>query len=311
MKKMIIHMVILMLSISIWGCASFTGYPERSGNVEDELKQLDKYLNPEIIAEYDKEQDQNKKLALRNEIINARIRAIDIHFNDFQQRLYSEGVGSNIATDWTVIGLGVAGSITSSLSTTQNLSAISGGITGAKASFDKNAFFDRTMPAILSQMIALRKSALVKIRSGLKAGVSEYPLNWALIDLEEYFMAGTMPGAVIGIVEEAGATTKKADSMLELLLPTRTKEFITPEREEQIKQILTDVNDIGDQDAFELNKNPPVKEIKIDDVVKLRDPPGMRFTDGYIAREMLKMRVVLSKRDNEALDAWEAALKAK
>ncbi len=311
MKKMIIHMVILTLSISICGCASFTGYPERSGNVEDELKQLEKYFNPEIIGEYDQEDDPNKKQALRNEIINARIRAIDIHFNDFQQRLYREGVGSNIATDWTVIGLGVAGSITSSLSATQNLSAISGGITGAKSSFDKNAFFDRTMPAILSQMIALRKSALVKIRSGLTAGVSEYPLNWALTDVEEYFIAGTMPGAVMGIIEEAGATTKEADIRLKALLPTRSKDFVDPKRQKQIEQILTDANGLNDKDAFELNKNPPVREIKIDDVVKLRDPTGMRFTDGIIAREILKMRIVLSKRDNEALDAWEAALKAK
>ncbi len=144
--------------MSICACASSTGYPERSGNVEDELKQLEKYFKPEIIAEYDQEKDPDKKTDSRNEIVNALIRATNIHFNHFQQRLYREGVGSAIATDWTVIGLNAAASITSSLNKTQTLSAISGGITGAKASFDKNAFFEETMPAILSQMLALRKA---------------------------------------------------------------------------------------------------------------------------------------------------------
>lgn len=311
MKRIMIYMIMLTFPISICGCASFTGYPERSGNIEEELKQLEKYYNPEIIAKYDQMQDTNEKLALRNEIVNGRIRAIDIHFNNFQQRLYREGIGSNIATDWTVIGLGVAGSVTSSLSTTQNLSAISGGITGAKSSFDKNAFFDKTMPAILSQMVALRKNALVKIRTGLRTGVNQYPLNWALIDVEEYFIAGTMPGAVIGIVEEAGATTKEADIELKRLLPMRETTFVEPERQKRIDQILNDISELSNARAFELNKKPPVQEIEIDKVVKLRDPIGLRFTDGEIAREILNMRIVLSERGDEALDAWEAALEAK
>ncbi len=310
MKIKQIPFVIVLLYLLLSGCATITGYPDRSENVEGELKQLEKYIKPEIIETYENEKDLTNKRILRNEIVNARIRAIDIHFNSFQQRLYGEGIGSNIATDWAVVGLSAAGAVVSSLGTSQILSAISGGITGAKSSFDKNAFFDRTMPAILTQMIALRKSALVKIRSGLTKGADEYPLNQALTDVEEYFTAGTMPGAIIGIAEEAGATAKEADNELKILLSPRTEESVAPERQQRVDQILSDINNLSDQGAFELNKNPPVKDIETEDIIKLRDPTNKRFIDGHVAREMLKMRVVLSKRSNKDLDAWEAALKA-
>ena len=78
---------ILLLLAFICGCATFIGYPSRSENVKGELKQLENYLKPEIMEEYNKIQDSIKKMHFRNEIVNARIRAIDIHFNDFQQRL--------------------------------------------------------------------------------------------------------------------------------------------------------------------------------------------------------------------------------
>lgn len=310
MGKLVCRIVLVMLVMSLWGCASFDGYPERSGNVQEELEHLERYFDPNLIEQYEAEKDPNEKGSLRNRIVNGRMRAIDLHFNNFQQQLYKEGVGSAIGTDWAILGLGGAGSVVNSLRTTQTLSAVSGGVAGAKASWDKNAFFDKTMPALLTQMIALRKRVLAKIRTELLEGVDRYPLNEALIDVESYFFAGTMPGAISAIVEEAGATARKADERLQVVvLEKRTKDFVAAGRRKRVEQIIADINDLTDQRAIQLCKNPPVEDPAMDQLIKFRDPTDKRLTDGDVARAMLKMRAVLGKRDDEALDAWETALK--
>ena len=175
---------------------------------------------------------------------------------------------------------------------------------------DKNVFFEKTMPALLSQMIALRKKVLVKLRGDMLDGVDVYPLNEALIGVEDYFFAGTIPGAISAIVEEAGANSRKADEDLKVVVvEKRAGEFLEGERQNRVKQIIIDIDGLSDANAIALNKNPPVKDPTIDKIVKLRDPTDRRFTDGGVARSMLKMIAAVGKRKDENLDAWEAALK--
>jgi hypothetical protein len=147
--------------------------------------------------------------------------AIDLYFGQFQQDLFREGVGSGIATDWITLALAGAGAVAGNAGTKAALAAAAAGIIGAKAAFDKNVFFDKTMPALLAQMVALRKTVLVRIQAGLSQGIDRYPLTQALIDLEDYYNAGTIPGALTGIVEGAGATAKQADEEMKKVLVGR------------------------------------------------------------------------------------------
>jgi hypothetical protein len=208
--------VLLLLS----GCASLKAYPERSVDPDAELKAMEKFLQPSAITQYDSQQDSDRnglsKRAWRNEVANARVRAIDLHFTTFQQRLFQEGVGLGIATDWVVLALNAAGSLVTGPANA--LSAASAGIGGGRASFDKNAFFDKSMPTLLAAMVAKRKEVLVRIREGLTREIEEYPLGLALNDLDSYYNAGTIPGALIDIAETSGAAAKKADVQLESLL---------------------------------------------------------------------------------------------
>lgn len=225
--------VVILLSLS--GCASMSAYPERATDPQAELTAMNRYLQPSAITKYDAQNDSEReglnKRAWRSEVVNARVRATDLHFNIFQQKLFQEGVGLGVATDWMVLALNVGGSVAGGAASA--LSAASAGVVGAKAAFDKNVFFDKTMPTLLANMVAKRKEVLVRIREGLTKDVDEYPLTLALNDLDSYYNVGTVPGALIDIAETAGAVAKKADAQLESLLVVTPVDPLLQARREQ------------------------------------------------------------------------------
>lgn len=224
--------VVLILLVS---CASLKAYPNRATDPQAEIKALDTYLQPTVITRYESPEDKDRnglsKQAWRNEVVNARLRADDLKFNAFQQRLFQEGVGFGVATDWIVLGLNAAGSLAGGAANV--LAATSAGVVGAKAAFDRKAFFEKTMPALMATMVAKRKDVLVRIRTGLSKNIDEYPLTLALSDLESYYNAGSIPGAIIEVGEAAGATAKNADAKLEkLTIVTPVPEDLQKRREE-------------------------------------------------------------------------------
>jgi hypothetical protein len=88
--------------------------------------------------------------------------------------------------------------------TKEALAAAATGIIGATGHIDKNLFYERTMPALLAQMEARRAAAMLKIAQGLAREDSDYPLALAIVDLNDYKDAGSIPGAVAGVGESAG-----------------------------------------------------------------------------------------------------------
>jgi hypothetical protein len=229
---MIIKNILVMpiiISIFLSGCATIKGYPDRSGNVNADLQELDRYFSPKIIDQYASAPD---KRAFRNEVIYGQIRAIDLHFAKFQQQLVREDFLGRVASRWTVLGLTGAVATGPGATASAVLGAISTGVTGAWETIDQKTFIKETMPALLTKMEAQRKETLVKIMTGLKLGVEEYPLNLALIDIGNYYRAGTIPGALAGITEKAGADAKKAEDKLEQL----TGKFVEDQAGETLKK---------------------------------------------------------------------------
>ena len=105
----------------------------------------------------------------------------------------------------------------------------------------------------MAQMMAQRKGVLVRIRDGLlHRSDAEYPLAQGLADLEEYFYAGTIPGAITGVVQNAGAESQRNDRLLMETLVFRlddpaetlkraifldpTKQVLDPIKVEQMKR---------------------------------------------------------------------------
>lgn len=236
------------------GCGHFAatrGFPSQSVDVETRLAQMDIYRGDTLIKQYNDPVTANdpiQRRRIRNDLINGRIALIDIHFNEFLQGLHEEDVGLNVATDAITIGLGTAGALVAG-GAGQVLSGTSAAVIGGKQSVDKNAFFDQTMPALMAKMIAQRKSVLVGIRNGLLNSTdAQYPLAQGLADLEEYYHAGTIPAAITGVVQSAGAEAAEADKQL-----LETVQFKLDDPAEAIKrEIFPDPNS---QDLDPVGKN--------------------------------------------------------
>lgn len=215
MKSQYFRFAVLFVSaLALGGCAAaLEGFPDRVADTKTKLAALEPFMSKDAIDKYrdPKLSDDDKRL-IRDEYVNARISAIDLHFGEFEKALFREGVGGGIATDWLKLALGGAGTLFSGAS--QALSAAVTGIEGAKAAFDKQAFFENTITTLFAAMDANRKTIQVKIRKGLARPVANYPLTQAMADLEDYYIAGTIPGALISINADSGAKAEKADKAL-------------------------------------------------------------------------------------------------
>lgn len=206
-----------LLAIVLTGCSSIRAYPKRVVDEKTELKYLAHYFTDDVIQVYDSKPDDERR-SYRDEVVNGRLRAIDLEFEIFQKEINTERNLSQIGTDWAVLGLSGAGTIAGGATTKAILAAISGGLTGAKLSFDKTLYYEKTMPVLLAQMEASRARQLVNIWIGLQQDPLQYPLTQALVDVDNYYKVGTLPGAIIAISNSAGATTDQAQTQLGQLL---------------------------------------------------------------------------------------------
>jgi hypothetical protein len=166
--------------------------------------------------------DPEKQKIYRNQVINARLYIIDHYYRRFIKKVQGERGTTNIGAELMVIGLNTAGIISSTKQLKDIFSALSLGVTGAKLSFDKNLYFEQTMPALVNKMDALRNKQLVVIRNNMKLSTDEYGLTDSFLDIRNYVLAGTVVGAVIGISESASEQNKEAKKELaELANPNK------------------------------------------------------------------------------------------
>ena len=251
-KSKLFPVVPCALLLAATGCSSLRAYPDRVVNARAELKYLRHYFTEDVIKDFNEKADELQKRAYRDEVVNGRLRAIDIEFELFEKAINSEHNLTQIGTDWAVLGLSGAGAAAGGEATKAILAAISGGLTGARLSVDKTLYYEKTMPALLAQMEAMRSGQLVNIRIGLRQNVADYPLSQALADVDMYYKVGTLPGAIIGINSAAGAKTEAAHQELgEILKGTYLRDKAT--------------------DTLRKFWKPDGEKIEADDETKLKD----------------------------------------
>lgn len=232
---------------------------------------------------------------------------MNIQYIKFIRKFAVEKAQLDTAADILVIGLDLAGTLVGGASTKAILAAISGGTSASRISINKNFFHEKTVPVLITAMNAQRKEALIPIFQGIGRSLDDYPFARALSDLHVYYQAGTFIGALQAIQKDSGAKEKQADSDLAF---ERDKAFVEKSRQERVGKILENIVGLSKDAALKLIKNLPVKDAKIEKLIQLRDPTGQRTSNEDVAKEMLKMAAVMGKRDDEALDAWEAAVRA-
>jgi hypothetical protein len=243
------RMLAVAMAGLIAGCSAirYGGAPEPSFDVDKDLEQLAKQFEPAAsISEFykvqDSEKDEIKVENARNKFITGRITMMNIRYIQFVRSLTSEKELLDTAVALLTLGLNIAGASVAASSTKTVLAAISAGVIGSKEAIEKNYFFDKTIPALVSQMNAERKKALVPLLIGSKHTMADYPFAYAVTDLNDYYFAGTFAGAIQGIQVDAAAKEQQQDAIIATLTPI-TKEGVIK------KQTLTEsINALGEKD---------------------------------------------------------------
>lgn len=320
LKRHMSQLLTLIGCLLISACTSVSGFPERT---EDETAKLNKlrslYFAPthDVLSAFDGKATETEKRTYRNNVVYGQLQALDLQFSIFSRAIYTEATGSNLGLDIAGIAAGVAGATTTVASTSRILSALSGGIAGSRTAIDKNLYFERTMPALLSLMESGRAVIRNDIERGLLTPSNDYPLGKALYDLERYYNAGSLPGALAAIVTAAGKEKAGADGELKT---TRDLAFVNTVAQKQVDGLLEQVAKLPAGKAKDILDNPPSA---LDNYVKstvtarlggnTMDSAGgqTQLGNDTTARTILRMvLVLLSDRSKDNLAKWQAAMKA-
>lgn len=220
--------------LAISGCAGLRQFPEGSLKYSDDLKTKDADYDAALRAMTAPGVNAGSPRDLRNAEIDRRIRVIDVNFDAFVEALAKENVRANFGLSLVQIGVGAAGALAAE-TVSQILSAVSGGLAGAQAAYGKTVLYDQTYSALLAQMIAGRKALLVKIYEGRAASIDEYPLPAAAQDLDAYYFAGTLPGAIVATSADAKVKQDRAD---DALAKFRTNKFSNDQSAQIIRRFV-------------------------------------------------------------------------
>lgn len=232
--------VVLMITI-LSGCSKLV-----RPNLPNTLNPND-IFNIYQIEDYKQDFKEYKNALKSNEILQAslirdvminRIRGdIEVNYREYEDTLFFERAGFNVASDFTELGLAFATTVTYGERAKTVLGAIITGIKGERLSVDKNYFREKTSEMIISKMQANRDKVKNRILDKMiKLQADKYTFEEAKIDLREYFHAGTLQTAIISIANESGKDATQAQERTEEIEIFRTA---TTEEVVSLKEIRT------------------------------------------------------------------------
>jgi len=250
--------------------------------------------------------DTEEQKRIRNAMIERRIAVIDAYFKEFQASLVKEDVRSEFGMGILGIGVGGAGSLVPE-TTSRILSAVSGGMAGAQAVYGKAVLYDKAMSALLAQMQAGRKAVAAQIFQHWNLGIDQYPIWMARMDLDAYYFAGSLPGAIMGTAADARVKEAQADEQIKLV---RSADFTG--NLEQAKAIGVRLKNLTLDQALTLAKvmEPFIQKRspKLIDLMNQLDPSKERLRDGRKAKEILFKWQIFDDRDPSLIKQWTDAL---
>lgn len=156
------------------------------------------------------------KKQYRNEIMAVFMDAIDENYHIYSSRLFNEGLQFGLGFEGSIVGLAATAALFPD--SAPELASVIAAAGGAQATVNKNLYFDRTLPALVTTMDTRRIEIETEIITKLKDEVADYPMAAALRDLRRYQNSGTLFRAVADVTGNAAENKKKADEKYEAQL---------------------------------------------------------------------------------------------
>ena len=202
---------ILFLCMALSGCLpSVSGGPKRLFTVDEETASIKQQIGPVQFKEY-YQLPEPQRATYRNEYISARMYAIDLAFSAFNEALTRERQKTGFAADVANLSLTTASTLVSPPGTKDLLSAAATALTGLKATYGNDILLAQTVQLLQTQMRTNRATVATQILKGMQLPTVQYPLAAALSDLEAYYEAGTITGAILKLNESVGTQARNAE----------------------------------------------------------------------------------------------------
>lgn len=299
-------------ALTLSACASMGGYPKPVSDPNADITAVQPYFAADVLQKYHSASDADRggmtARIYRDAVVNGRVLGCRVRFEQFERSLWVEGGTANLVSDGIVITANAVGAAVTDTTAKTALAALSGGVVGLKGSIDKNLFYDKALPALVAQMKAGRDKALVPIRDGLTHDTPDYPLERGLHDVDDYCAAGSLPAAIAGVTESAGATS--AEAKVELAAISRDAAYRDALPQEKALLVRAKALTADQALALAFYMEPSLKGRS--DAIRARlanmDPNGRHLTSGDAAKLYLLRWLAEDDRSAASLAQWSAAL---
>jgi hypothetical protein len=159
------------------------------------------------------------KHEVRNRIIVELMGLIDDNYGEFERALSATARGKNFGVSTASIALTGVASFASG-GTANVLAAIDTALKGISSSVDKDLLAGKATEALVYQMRANRSKRQQSIYESMKESVIDYPLEFGLRDLINYFNEGSVTFALVSLTQTVGGEAASAASSAAKARPT-------------------------------------------------------------------------------------------
>jgi len=198
-------------ALMVAGCASFDGMPEPIFTADTAVANATRTYPLDAVVQTMAGQDGDFRKVYRNRVAAAYLMAIDARYFEFRRQLSRSMKGANLGFDFAVLALTGSAAIWENVA--GDLAAAATGVAGARATLNRELYFERTMPALVSLMEAQRLEIRTSILRGLSQSEDEYTVQELFADLSRYEGAASIDGAIQRASEIAGQ--QAADARLD------------------------------------------------------------------------------------------------
>lgn len=190
-------------------CATIEGAPRRVIDDQRSMALVDAHPMDKAVQRFHAIDNADRlgmsQQQYRDMVVAIYINAIDARYHDFRSRVSGERRELDSGIDIAVLTL--TNAITAAATHhARDLAAIASTFGGAGSALNRDLFFDRALPALLSAMDTGRLRVLARIQQNLALPPLQYPLATAFADLNAYEMAGSLDRAL----EEVSAQVAQA-----------------------------------------------------------------------------------------------------
>lgn len=219
MRAVVVSVAFVASALSVAGCTSAQVGPIRPITIADDVAYTRPLAEPDLSTFYGA--SPATQAAVRNQILTARMYIADVNYHYYEARLtrevQEEGLGATLAT----LGLTTASTLVGSAGTKTILSGAATAVVGADKAYNEKQLLSNTIQALQSQMRADRKTqaAVIYAKMFKEVGnntktvtpIVEYTLPMALSDADNYYQAGTIASALIGLSKTLANAEQNAD----------------------------------------------------------------------------------------------------